>query len=287
MPSDSQKVADLHIHSTASDGTLAPDEIVRKARRVGLSCIALTDHDSVDNIDDALIAGEKEGVEIIPAVELSSYHNSREIHVLGYFIDWKAAGLRQRLKELVDLRRLRSEKMVEKLRSLGLDINWDDVRRKAGSANIGRPHIAAAMLEKGYISAIRQAFSDDYLGNNGKAYVRKPLNKPHEAISMILEHSGIAVLAHPGQQKKQARLRESDIREFISYGLGGLEVYHPDHDQDDISYYSSLADKHQLIISGGSDFHGDNKEGVLIGGIRLDYGHVEAMKRLSSGTIHS
>ncbi len=274
------KIADLHLHSTASDGRLRPSEIVELAKRKGFSCIALSDHDSIDGIAEAISSGNKHNVEIVPAVELSTKYNGGEVHILGYFIDWESASLRSMLHQLMLFRENRGKTMVEKLQKLGLDISWEEVQEQAGSKNVGRVHIASALLAKGYIADIGGAFTEELIGNDGKAYVEKSEISPVEAITLIKKYLGVSVLAHPGFYKKDAKLNETDVAFFQSQGLQGIEIFHTKHNDEDTAFYQDIAGKYGLKITGGSDCHGGNTGEILMGKVRLPYTYIQEMHAL-------
>lgn len=176
----------------------------------------------------------------------------------------------------------RARMMVRKLQVLGLNIEWDEVYARAGSSYVGRPHIAGALLDKGYISRLDEAFTDRFIGSKGPAYVERYEINPGEAIELIRRNGGVAVLAHPGfyKNKKRTRLNETDIRRFLAEGLQGLEVLHTKHGTEDVDYYFQLARKYGLAVTGGSDCHGGNTGEILIGQVRLDYAHVEVLRNL-------
>ena len=248
--------ADLHTHTTASDGQYSPEELVRAAREAGLAAVAVTDHDTVAGVEQAMRAGEKWGIDVIPGVEISSLAEGKEIHVLGYFPKGKIdQEFVEKLRSLREVRRKRNEMIVEKLRELGIPITMEEVmakkRGQSPEANVGRPHIAEVLVDKGFASSIDDAFHR-FLGKGGAAYCTPRRISPVEAIGWISEAGGVPVLAHPG-------IYEDDelVETLIQNGLAGLEVYHPDHDPDAERRYEALAVKHRLIMTGGSDFHGE------------------------------
>lgn len=261
--------ADLHLHTTASDGALAPSQVVKNAKDLGFRCIAITDHDSTEGIDEALHAGKQLGIEVIPGIELSTIDGKREIHILGYFIDQTNQRLQTVLAEMISTRQNRSKQMVEKLKLMGVDISLVRVKEISGGPFIGRPHIARAMLEKGYIKDIKEAFSKEYIGRGGKAYVERYEIRPQEAIALIQEASGVAVLAHPGYLSDGTSLNEEDIAHYVSNGVKGLEVYYSRHTLQQVYCYKNIAHKYNLIITGGSDCHGG--EDLIMGCVRLPY----------------
>ncbi len=248
---------DLHMHSTASDGEHTPAELVQLAIERGLTTIALTDHDSVGGLDAAIAAARGTALQVIPGVELSCDVPQTEVHVLGYFIDWHAAHFQSMLVKFRDGRYGRAEKMVKKLGALGVPISFDRVKEIAGDASIGRPHVAQALLEAGYITTIAEAF-DKYIGRNGPAYVERFKLTPEDAVTLILQAGGVPVLAHPREVKHF-------VEPLIKVGLIGLEVYYGLYDDATISELARLAKQYGLIATGGSDFHGLNKMAHMSG----------------------
>ncbi|MGE5329576.1 MAG: PHP domain-containing protein [Deltaproteobacteria bacterium] len=275
------KYIDLHVHTTASDGSFKPYELVKYASEKGLCAIAITDHDTVSGINEAEKAGDKFGVEIIPGLEISVDHES-EMHILGYFI--KASGNFEAKLENLRLRRnLRNEKIINKLRHLGFDISIDDIINEAQGESIGRPHIASLMMRKGYVKSIYEAF-EIYLGEGKKAYYERERISPKEGIELIKCAGGIPVLAHP-KYLNQNRLEEVVV-ELKDTGIQGIEVYYSLNKKEETKRYSRLAKKYGLIATGGTDFHGANKPDIDIGrglgDFRLEYDVVEKMKFIIS-----
>lgn len=267
-------MVDLHLHSTASDGSFSPQELVQLASKLQLKAIAITDHDSVDGITPALRAGRKHAkLEVIPAVELSSVLKNRDVHFLGYFINHKSVWLEDCLSKLRQSRLERAAKMVKSLRKGGFDIVIKDVLEEAGKGSVGRSHVAKVMLKKGQIDSINEAFNK-YIGRDRPCYVEKYSYPPEEVISIIKKIGGIAVLAHPGLS-----LVDEEIPQFIKCGIKGIEVLHSEHSKEDISRYSRLADKLGLIKTGGSDCHGlESARGVLIGSMKVPDCYYEQLK---------
>jgi 3',5'-nucleoside bisphosphate phosphatase len=242
---------DLHLHTTGSDGRLTPTELVKLARTRGLKVIAVTDHDSVGGIDEALKEARNEPqITVIPGVEINTDLASGELHVLGYFIDYGSPDLIVSLEKIRESRVGRAEKMVDKLHVLGLQVEWQRVMDLARGDSICRPHIAQAMLEKGYVASEREAF-DKYIGRNGPAYVEREKIKPVDAVEIIKRAGGLPVLAHP------ADIQELDnmIKELIRAGLVGLEVYYGQYDQATVEKLIRIADQYKLIMTGGTDYH--------------------------------
>jgi predicted metal-dependent phosphoesterase TrpH len=254
---------DLHIHTDFSDGTMSPGQVVKEASRLNLHTIAITDHDTVDAIETAQIAGDMEGIKIIPAIELSSNYRSVDIHLLGYFIDIKNCALLDKLAELRSERVERIKKITKKLRTLGVNIEHQEVFDVSKDGSPGRMHIADVLCRKGYCSGIRESFQR-YLSDNGPAYVSKEALTLKDAIELIISSDGVPVLAHPGVTK-----RDTLIPTMVEYGLQGIEVYYPTHQPDAVKRYLQIAKKHDLVVTGGSDCHGNRKPDITLGNIRI------------------
>lgn len=242
---------DLHVHTTASDGHFSPLEIVDKARVYGLKALAITDHDTTNGIEEAIAAGKEKNIIIIPGIELSTDYQGKEIHILGYFMDYHAQEFQVKLMLFRDDRKLRAQKIVTKLNTLGYEILFEDVLVFSQGGTIGRPHIAQALLAKGAIKTAKEAF-DKLIGRDKPAYVPRQKLTPHEAVMLIRDFNGIPVMAHPGLAGK-----DNIIPELTQSGLMGIEVFHPDHKLHDIIKYQIIAKENNLLITGGSDFHGN------------------------------
>ncbi len=273
---------DLHAHSTASDGSYRPAELVRLAKKAGLKAMALTDHDTTDGLAEALAAGAELGVEVIPGIEISAQFTDDTMHILGYFLDFASGKLAERLAVLKQARKERNPKIVAKLNALGVSITMEQVERLSGGGQVGRPHIARALLESGYVKTLQQAF-DIYLKNGGKAYVEKYRFPPAEAMDMIREAGGVPVLAHPFTLALgSARALKEVLQDLKAQGLAGVEIFYADHTPEQEALYLKLARELGLLVTGGSDFHGDNKPEVTLGQIRsrnhLTYDLVTALK---------
>ena len=273
---------DLHIHSTVSDGKLEPVDIVRKSAESGLTVIAIADHDTVDGIAPALLAAKAfPSLKIIPCVEISTDVPSGEVHILGYFIDYTSQELRAALGKSRNSRRERGQGMVTKLESLGIHIEWQRVQEIAGSGSIGRPHIAQALLEKGYITSLKEAFTK-YIGRGGSAYVEREKMTPVEAVELILQANGLPVLAHPLTTNDPETL----VVELKTAGLVGIEAYYDGYTTDEISRLVNLADKHGLIASGGSDYQGlDASDETMIGGVDVPIKSAEQLISLAERRV--
>lgn len=268
--------ADLHIHTTASDGLLSPEEVVMWANRKRLKAIAITDHDTVNGIDSAFAAGKRYNVEIVPGIELSTIHGEEEIHILGYCINYKEQWFIDMLEKIHSSRFERAANMIAKLNNLGIDITLDEVIKTAEDGILGRPHIARVMMEKGYISSIKEAFKT-YIGKGCPAYVERYKLSSSEAIDIIEKLDGVSVLAHPGLIRNKKH-----ISEVIDLGIKGIEVYHSKHDENTTREVLSIANSRDLLITGGSDCHGMtvNNEPIL-GNFSIDYKCVERLKAVA------
>lgn len=265
----SERFVDLHCHSTASDGTLAPADVVRLAHRNGLSALALTDHDTVGGIAEASAEAEKLGIDFIPGIEISAeFPRPGTMHILGYGVDPQNPALSKLTETLLAGRDDRNPRIVAKLNELGIAVTMEEWHAEAGGNVLGRPHLAAILVRKGYVTSIKQAF-DKYLAQGAPAYFDKERLTPRQAIERIEESGGIAVLAHPIQLRLEndAQL-ERVVKDLVDLGLAGLEVIHSDHDDKLVEKYSALADRFGLVKTGGSDFHGSNKKDIDLGRAR-------------------
>ena len=264
---------DLHIHSTASDGKLTPADIVREAAKRGLTFIALADHDSIDGIAPAIIAAQAfPQLKVIPGVEISTDIPSGELHMLGYFIDYADPRFRATLDKFKNSRLQRAQKMVAKLQKLGINVDWQRVQEIAGSSSIGRPHIAQAMLEGGHITSIKQAFIE-YLGHDRPAYVEREKMTPKETVELITGAQGLPVLAHPLTLNDP----EAMTMELKAAGLAGIEAYYNGYTEEEVGRLLRLAERYELIATGGSDYHGLDSTETAIGGADVP---MEAVERL-------
>ena len=264
--------ADLHIHTKFSDGTMSPEEVVEEASKLNLRTIAITDHDSVDAVEIAQNICNKKGINIIPAIELSSYYRPVDIHLLGYFIDITNSMLLEKLAELRLERIERIKKITRKLRNMGINIEHQEVFDVAEKGSPGRMHVADVLCRKGYCSDIRESFQK-YLADNGPAYVPKVALTLKDAIEIIISSGGVPVLSHPGVTK-----RDMLIPKMVEYGLQGIEVYCPTHMPEAVKRYKRLAKKYDLVITGGSDCHGERKPDAKLGSTKIDDGLVDKIK---------
>lgn len=273
---------DLHTHSIASDGSMTPAELVRHAKESGLSAAALTDHDTIDGIGEALEEGKRIGFEVIAGVEISLDFDT-EMHMLGYFFRDNYLNIEPMLDRLRMNREERNPKMIKKLNELGFDITLEEVRAEAKGKVVARPHIASVMVKKGYIKSIREAF-DKYISSGKPAYVKKDRLTPEEGINEILRAGGIPVLAHPIYLGLSFSKLDELLSRLAAAGLKGIEAYYVDNSTDDTGNLLRLAIKHDIIPTGGSDFHGTFKPDIKIGKGRGDlhvpYEVLERMKNL-------
>ena len=264
---------DLHLHTTFSDGNLTPTKLVDLCVQKGLKTISVTDHDSTEGIEEALKASEKyEDFTIVPGIELSADQPGIEVHVLGYYLDYKTSEFQEILAGFRDGRKTRAREMVEKLNTLGVKISWNQVLEIADGAAIGRPHIAQAMVNNGYIEYPKQAF-DQYLGRNGLAYVGRSRLSPNDAVQLILDYSGIPVLAHPTYLAQMEiggedwEVIKRNIGELKKAGLIGIEVFYNDYTDEQIGILDDIASEFQLLKCGGSDYHANGNPGEILPGV--------------------
>ena len=260
---------DLHTHSTASDGTLAPEALIDLAAAQKLTALALTDHDTVAGLPPALAQGKKHGLEVVPGVELGIQWNGPEasggqMHLLGYLFRADDASLCERLSWLRDRRRERAQRIVEKLKAAGVALSFERIEQIAGGESIGRPHVAQALIEAGAVSSIGEAFGR-FLSHGRPGYEDKDELTPAQAIQLIRSAGGVAVLAHPRTLKLAGSALESAVKELVDYGLAGLEAIWSSHSAEQVRAYKALAEKLGLLITGGSDFHGENKPDIQLG----------------------
>jgi predicted metal-dependent phosphoesterase TrpH len=261
-----QPYVDLHCHSTASDGTLPPAEVVRLAGQCDLAGLALTDHDTIAGIPEAAEEARRRGIAFLPGIEIScTYPSPGTMHLLGYGIDPGSPVLLDLTRQLIAARDNRNPRIIAKLNELGVAISMQEVEDEAGGDVVGRPHMAAVLVRKGYVSSIKNAF-DKYLGQGAAAYFDKERLSPARALELIRDAGGISVLAHPIQLRtgNDAELTRV-IKDLVDLGLGGLEVIHSDHDAAHVEKYAALADRFGLLKTGGSDFHGSNKADIALG----------------------
>lgn len=266
--------ADLHIHTTSSDGGCTPEEIVRMAKNIKLEAVAITDHDTLEGIGQAMEAGRTIGIEVIPGIELGSYSQGEEIHILGYLVELHNRSLLAKLEYLRETRVYRMERMVEKLQELGFPVSMKMVADISGSGSVGRPHLAAALVGIGAVETVFEAF-ERYIGAGRPAYVPRYKMEPAEAVNLIKTAGGAPVLAHPGLNNS-----EHILGDLIKAGLAGIEADHPSHSAEQSNYFKHLARQKGLIATGGSDYHGPrHKEGSRFGIVTVSCKVVEELKK--------
>lgn len=276
-----QKLVDLHTHSTASDGSLSPQELVRYAKKKGAAAISLTDHDTVEGLEEALTAGQELELEVIPGLEISAQYEGGTMHILGYYIDPSDPDLNRELSRLQQARKERNPKILEKLRAQGIPITLDQIKTLA-KGQIGRPHIARVLVQLGAVSSIKEAFQK-YLTKGALAYVEKFRFPPLKSISLILRAGGIPILAHPFTLNCSS-LRDLKVlvKELKSKGLYGMEVFYPEHTAEQTRDYLSLVRELNLLYTGGTDYHGNNREKTDLltgnGNLKIPYEVVENLK---------
>jgi 3',5'-nucleoside bisphosphate phosphatase len=278
---EQQLYADLHTHTTASDGLNSPAVNVDLALEAGLAAIAITDHDTVAGVPEAIERGKSIGIKVVPGVEISTVAGGQDIHVLGYYIDIHNEQFLQRLAGLRNVREQRNQLMIARLNELGLHMTLEEVERTAAKESpelmsVGRPHIAEIMIRKGYVSNHQEAF-DRYLGKTGAAYVNPPRIRPEVAIDWIHEAGGAAVLAHPGLYGDDPL-----VEKLVEYGLDGIEAFHSDHSPEEEERYTAIAVRHKLLVTAGSDYHGQREEHVFHGPIGSRKVEIGVLQQLQS-----
>jgi len=243
---------DLHSHTTASDGALTPRELVRLAARNRVRVLAVTDHDSTDGLPEAIDEAARHGIEIVPGLEINTDVPGAEVHVLGYYVDWGADWFQDFLREQRAERTARVHRIVERLTELGMPLTADEVFAICQEGSPGRPHVAQAMVNRGYVKSVREAF-DRWLRTGGPANVPRRRLTPVDAVAVIRRAEGVPVLAHPGLADRDAM-----IPELVAAGLAGVETYYPEHSVAQVNAYRELCDRLHLVATGGSDYHGSH-----------------------------
>lgn len=267
---------DLHTHTIYSDGNLSPEELVNLAKERGIFTIGITDHDTVKGIEETIECGEKIGVKVIPGIEISTIIDEIEVHLLGYFIDYKNQDLLNYLSFFEKERKERAKSILKKLREINFNLTIPEVEEFSKNSPICRPHIARAMVKKGYVKNIFMAFQE-YLGDNKIAYQKKIYVSPENAIDIIHQAEGIVFLAHPGKMK------ETILQKIIGAGIDGIETVHPSHKRVQQKFYKNVAKQYCLLESGGSDFHGgDRNDKVNFGKYYISESNLEKIKNYVS-----
>ena len=270
------KFADLHLHTNFSDGTWTPEELVLQAQKSGLSCIAVTDHDTVEACERAAAACAAVKMEFIPGAELTAEHEDTEVHVLGYFLDTHNEKLLAEISKFQLVRQSRIHEMVARINELGVPLKVESVFALANCKSPGRPHVARAMVKAGHVKSLDEAF-ERFLKKGRPAWVPKSKISALDAIGLVHQAGGLAVMAHPGLNRT-----DSIIPALIAAGLDGIECFHTKHSTAMSERYLEIADEHHLLVTGGSDCHGYSKGKPLIGTVKLPYEHVQKMKEYKS-----
>lgn len=274
---------DLHTHSQASDGTDSPGQLVRNAQIQGLAAVAVTDHDTVSGLDEAEAAARDLGLEFVRGCELSTSTELGEMHVLGLWLPRDLAPLQDRLQYLRRKRSERNVRIVEKLQGLGVEIELDEVLHEARGESVGRPHIAAVLVRKGYVKDVSEAFKE-YLGYYGRAYLPKEVLQPEEAVEVLSSLGATVCLAHPMLQKLPEGWLEAFIERLLPCGLTAIEAYHSEHSEAASRRCLELARHYGLGVSGGSDYHGTNKPRIRLGkgygSLRVPYSVLEELREM-------
>ena len=267
-------IIDLHSHSTASDGQHAAPQVAERAARAGVSVWALTDHDSVAGLAEAAEAAAARGLRFVPGIELSVQLDRREIHILGHFVDPRSEALRSFEDLLAEKRRVRMGEIIPKLAALGIALNPDDIEKFSGGKTLGRPHVARAMVEKGIVASVKEAF-DRFLGEGKPAYVGRYRMTAQEAIALVAGAGGTATAAHPGVSK----LERGDLERLHGWGLAGVEAYHPDQNPSVREKYLRIAVDLDLVPTAGSDYHGEAvAPGRKLGQVSMPEGDFERLE---------
>jgi predicted metal-dependent phosphoesterase TrpH len=258
-------VIDLHTHTTYSDGSQSPTDLVKEAAGLGLSAVAVTDHDTVDGLAEALEAGERYGIEVVPGIEINLEHDRVTMDMLGYFLaGMPTAELQQELAELRTYRAERNARMLERLAELGLPLDEDDLAAAAENGAVGRPHIGEAMVRRGYVSSISEAF-ELYLRRGAPAWVDRRRLALGRALKLLRASGALPVLAHPGIIRADATGLNHIVRDAARGGMAGIECYYPLHDEETVARCLGLARKYALVPTGGSDYHGTVKPDIRLG----------------------
>jgi predicted metal-dependent phosphoesterase TrpH len=270
----SKDKCDLHVHSSYSDGEYSPAALVRMARDSSLAALAVTDHDTIEGQQEAQDAGKSYRLEVISGVEFSVRIEDREIHILGYLIDYNNSDMIEEFRLLRLSREDRARNIIDKLSRLGIDIPYREIEQIAGEGTVGRPHIARALLERGVVSSHQEAFNR-FIGYNGRAFVPKNVLTMDRVADLIIGAGGVAVWAHPARMIFDRKLR----KKLMDSGIRGVEVWHPNHNREYIQAIMEFSKKNNLIATGGSDFHSDQAMKVKVGEITVSYDAVNALKR--------
>ena len=269
---------DLHTHTTYSDGTFTPGELIALAVERGLSAIAVSDHDSTEGLTEAFAAAEGTALEVVPGTEFSTVYDGQGCHMLSYWMDLEDQEFQAELRRLRDDRHDRARRMVERLRELGYPISFERVQEIAQERNIVRPHVAQALVEAGVIDRIEEAFTPELIGSGGRAYVEKHALDPVDAVRLIKRAGGLAVVAHPGLHREGLGVPDDVIEEMASAGLDGIECAHPDHPPGAEARYRAMARRFGIPATGSSDCHGTRFDPVRLGTVTTDPAEFDALR---------
>lgn len=276
-----QLTIDLHTHTTASDGSFTPEEIIKRAYKNNLKALAITDHDTVSALDEAMLLGKKYNIEVVPGIELSTRYMHEDVHIVGLYIDWQNEILLKELEEVKRDRETRNNRMAVRLQELGYAVTLKEAEDLAGGDILTRAHFAKLLVNKGYFENMPQVF-EEVLGTNGPGYVRRKTFTPEQAIRLIKAAGGLGIIAHPLLYKFDQKQLKTLVKNLKTLGLDGIEAYYYSFTDEETIYIQSLAQKYDLLLSGGSDFHGDNRHGVDVGkgygNLNIPYSLLEKMK---------
>jgi predicted metal-dependent phosphoesterase TrpH len=276
------KTIDLHTHSTASDGTMRPAELIKYAKQKGLSAIALTDHDTIDGIGEAIEAGIHENIEVVPGIEINSLYNDLELHIVGLYIDYTNKELNDLCKLLRNEREKRNEKLINRLNEIGFNITLDEAIENARGQIIAKGHIIKVMIDKGYVRDEKEA-REKYLYEGGLAYIKKAVISPHKCVEVIKNAGGIPILAHPGEFRISKEMLKELIINLNAEGIEGIETYYYSYDNQMTEYLEYISSEYKLIKSGGSDYHGALQHqtdiGIGRGDLNISYNVLEKIKQ--------
>ena len=261
---------DLHLHSTYSDGTLTPSELVKLAAAIGLSAVSITDHDTISGTEEAVDEGKRCSLEVVPGLEISVEHEGMNLHLLGYYFDWHDGRLVETLGRLQTSRAVRNRKIVSKFQEMGIDLSEDELQNEAGVGVAGRPHFARLLVKKNIVKTNEQAFAH-YLKAGRCAYVSRFVLEIREAIELLHDAGGFAVVAHPLQLPCSVNELSGLLRDLKHLGIDGLETYYPTQRGEALKKIRALAEQYQLLETGGSDYHGDTRKGTSIAGASKNF----------------
>lgn len=270
------RYADLHIHTVHSDGSDTPEQVVVRAGKLGFSCVSIADHDTCDGVNEAMLAGEKHGVEVISGIEVSTALGNKSVHILGYMMDITSSHLKKIYSQTHGGRHDRMKRMMAKLNVLGYSVDFQEFLEFVGDGTVGRALLGRFLIQKGYFKNLESVFVK-LLGDDGPVFEPVRVLLPEDAISLIKKAGGVTSLAHPGSTDI-----DDDILRLVEAGLGGIEVYNAQHTPKMAKRYREMAEQYGLVITGGSDTHGAKMSGRKLGDVKLNYDHVERLKEMAA-----